>query len=86
MPDGSRPEIEYRRRFVVTKDPHSLGHKAANAFVNRVVYAGRPLEWRDVVGPEGMRAASQWCSLTRMTAEYLAQPISAEDKLVRFFK
>jgi hypothetical protein len=86
MPDGSRPEVEYHRRFVASKNPDSLGHKVTNAFVNRVVYAGRPLEWRDLVDPESMRAGSQWWSLTRMTAEYLVQRIRGDDELIHYFK
>ena len=86
MPDGSRPEIDYRRRFVATKSPTSVLQKLANAFVNRVVYVGRPLEWRTLVGPEGMRAGSQWWSLTRDTAEFLVKQIRADGALVRYFK
>jgi hypothetical protein len=86
MPDGSRPEIEYRRRFVASKNPDSLAHKVANAFVNRVVFAGRPLEWRDLVASDNMRAGSQYWSLTRVTAEYIVHRIRSNDDLIRYFK
>jgi core-2/I-Branching enzyme len=86
MEDGSRPEIEYRRRFVATKDPNSLEHKVVNAFVNRVVYAGRPLEWRNLTGPQGMRAGSAWWSLTRQTSTALLERIRENDPLIRYFK
>ena len=86
MPDGSRPEVEYGRRFVASRFPDSLGHRLANAFINRVVRVGRPLKWRDLVGPEGMRAGSQWWSLTRRTAELLVRRVRVDDELVRYFK
>jgi hypothetical protein len=86
MPDGSRPEVDYRRRFYRTGDPTGTWAVAKNAFMNRVVYLGRPLDWKSVAPTTGMRAGEQWWSIDRTFAEYCVSQIRSSRPLVDYFK
>ena len=65
MPDGSRPEIEYERRAYRTNKPNSLWAQAKDGFMNRVIFYRRPLDWKSVTPPTGLRAGSPYWSLER---------------------
>lgn len=86
MPDGSRPEVEYERRSYKTTNPNGLWVKTKNGFMNRVVYYGRPLDWRSVTPPTGMRAGSQYWSIERKFAEYCVEQIRSSRPLIEYFK
>ena len=86
MPDGSRPESEYRRRYFRTKKPNGLWSKIKNGFMNRCVYYGRPLDWKAVTPPSGMRAGEQSWSLDREFAQYCVAQIRSASPLINYFK
>lgn len=86
QPDGARPSSEYGRRYMRSKSPNGWWSKCLNGIVNRVVYAGRPLNWSALVGPTGMRAGSAYWSLERRAAQYCVDRIRADDDLIRYFK
>jgi hypothetical protein len=86
MPDGSRPEIEYKNRFYRTKKPNGLWSQTKNAFMNRVIFYRRPLDWKSVTPPTGMRAGSQYWSVEREFAEYCVAQIRSSAPLITYFK
>ena len=86
MPDGSRPEIEYQRRFYRTNEPNGLWAQAKNGFMNRVFFYGRPLDWKAVSPLTGMRAGSQYWSLEREFAIYCVAQIRSSRPLIDYFK
>jgi hypothetical protein len=86
MPDGSRPEIEYQRRFYRTNKPNGLWSQTKNAFMNRVIFHRRPLDWRSVTPPTGMRAGSPYWSIEREFAEYCVAQIRSARPLIDYFK
>jgi hypothetical protein len=86
MPDGSRPEIEYQRRFYRTNKPNGLWSQTKNAFMNRVIFYRRPLDWRSVTPPTGMRAGSPYWSFERDFAEYCVAQIRSSRPLIEYLK
>jgi Core-2/I-Branching enzyme len=86
MPDGTRPEVEYERRFYRTKRPHGLWDQTKNGFMNRIIYYGRPLDWKVVTPHSGMRAGSQFWSLERDFAEYCVDQIHSSRPLIDYFR
>lgn len=86
MPDGSRPESEYERRYYRTANPNGTWSKAKNGIMNRVVFYGRPLKWRAVAPESGMRAGSQFWSIEREFAEYCVSRIRTPTPLIDYFK
>jgi hypothetical protein len=86
MPDGSRPENEYRRRFYRTNKPNGLWAKFKNGFMNRIIFCRRPLDWKSVTPPSGMRAGSPYWSMERDFAEYCVAEIRASRPLINYFK
>ncbi len=86
MPDGSRPESDYQRRFYKTLQPNSDWSRIKNAFFNRIVYFGRPLDWRSVTPESGMRAGEQFWSITRDFAEYCVATIRSSSPLIEYFQ
>jgi hypothetical protein len=86
MPDGSRPEVEYERRSYKSNKPNGWWVKTKNGFMNRVVYCGRPLDWKAVTPPTGMRAGSQYWSIERKFAEYCVAQIRSSRPLIEYFK
>lgn len=86
MPDGSRPESEYMRRFYRTKKPNGTWSSIKNGFMNRIVYCGRPLDWKSVTPPIGMRAGETFWSIEREFAEYCVSRIRASGELIEYFK
>lgn len=86
MPDGSRPEVEYQRRFYRTARTSGWWPIVKNGFMNRVVHFGRPLDWRSVAPDSGMRAGEQWWSIDRTFAEYCVAQIRSSRPLVDYFK
>jgi len=86
MPDGSRPESEYRRRFFRTKKPNGPWARIKNGVMNRCIYYGRPLDWKAVTPPSGMRAGEQAWSLDREFAEYCVSQIRSTSPLMSYFK
>jgi hypothetical protein len=86
MPDGSRPESDYLRRFFKSKRPHSSWTRLRNGVINRVLYFGRPLDWKSVAPSTGMRAGEQFWSIERHFAEYCVAQIRAQTALVKYFK
>jgi len=85
MPDGSRPESDYLRRFFKTRRPNGAWSNVKNGFMNRVVYVGRPLDWRAVAPPTGMRAGESYWSIERDFAEYCVEQIRARGPLIQYF-
>jgi hypothetical protein len=86
MPDGSRPEIEYQRRFYRTKKSNGTWAVVKNGFMNRVVYYHRPRDWKSVTPDTGMRAGQQFWSINREFAEYCVLQIRSSTPLIEFFK
>jgi hypothetical protein len=86
MPDGSRPEMDYQRRFYRTVNPTGPWATVKNAFMNRVVYFRRPLDWKSVAPDSGMRAGEQWWSIDRVFAEYCVSQIRSSRPLIDYFK
>jgi hypothetical protein len=86
MPDGSRPESEYLRRFFRTKRPNRKWSRAKNGFLNRVVFRNRPLDWKAVAPITGMRAGEQFWSIDRDFAEYCVSQIRTSRPLIKYFK
>lgn len=86
MPDGSRPEVDYQRRFYRTNDPTGPWATVKNAFMNRVVHFHRPLDWKSVAPDSGMRAGEQWWSIERDFAEYCVSHIRSSRPLIDYFK
>jgi hypothetical protein len=86
MPDGSRPEIDYQRRFYRTRRPNTLWSKIKNGVMNRIVHAGRPLDWRSVTPISGMRAGEAYWSLDREFALYCTQRLRSSSPLIDYFK
>ncbi|MHB8379030.1 MAG: beta-1,6-N-acetylglucosaminyltransferase [Acidimicrobiales bacterium] len=86
MPDGSRPESDYLRRFYRTKNPNGSWSRLKNGFMNRLVYYGRPLDWRSVAPATGMRAGEQYWSIDRAFAEYCVAQIRSSPPLIDYFK
>jgi hypothetical protein len=86
MPDGSRPEIEYERRFYRTKKSNGNWAVVKNGFMNRVVYYHRPRDWKSVTPDTGMRAGQQFWSINREFAEYCVSQIRSSTPLIEFFK
>jgi hypothetical protein len=86
MPDGSRPESDYLRRFYRTKKPNGPWSRLKNGFMNRLVYYGRPLDWRSVAPDTGMRAGEQFWSLDRKFAENCGAQIRTSPPLIDYFR
>jgi len=86
MPDGSRPESDYLRRFYKTVKPNSKWSRVKNGIFNRVVYYGRPLDWRSVTPNSGMRAGEQFWSISREFAEYCVERVRSQSPLIEYFK
>jgi core-2/I-Branching enzyme len=86
MPDGSRPESDYRRRFYRTKTPNGVWSRIKNGFMNRVVYFRRPLDWQSVAPTSGMRAGESYWSIDRDFAEYCVAQIRTQRPLIDYFK
>jgi len=86
MPDGSRPEVDYQRRFYRTVKPSGPWATIKNAFMNRVVFFRRPLDWKSVAPDSGMRAGEQWWSIDRSFAEYCVSQIRSSRPLIDYFK
>jgi len=86
MPDGSRPESDYRRRFYRTKKPNGMWSRVKNGFMNRVIYFRRPLDWRGVAPATGMRAGESYWSIDREFAEYCVSQIRTSRPLIDYFK
>ncbi len=86
MPDGSRPEVDYQRRFYRTVHPAGSWATVKNAFMNRVVYFRRPLDWKSVAPDCGMRAGEQWWSIERNFADYCVSQIRSSRPLIDYFK
>lgn len=86
MPDGSRPESDYLRRFYKTVRPNSEWSRVKNGFFNRVVFYGRPLDWRSVTPKSGMRAGEQFWSISREFAEYCVERVRSQSPLIEYFK
>lgn len=86
MPDGSRPEVDYRRRFYRSANPTGPWAVIKNGFMNRVVYYRRPLDWTSVAPESGMRAGEQWWSIDRSFAEYCVSQIRSSRPLIDYFK
>lgn len=86
MPDGSRPESEYCRRYFRTKKPHGSWSRVKNGIMNRVVFYGRPLDWKAVAPASGMRAGEQFWSVDREFAEFCVTRIRMSSPLIEYFK
>ena len=86
MPDGTRPESDYLRRFYRTRKPNGLWSRLKNGFMNRIIYFRRPLDWRSVAPATGMRAGEQYWSLDREFAEYCVAQIRTSPPLIDYFK
>lgn len=86
MPDGSRPEVDYQRRFYRTLRPNGLWSRIKNGVMNRVIFYRRPLDWRSVTPASGMRAGEQFWSLNREFAEYCVERIRSSSPLIEYFK
>jgi hypothetical protein len=86
MPDGSRPEVDYQRRFYRSVNPTGPWATIKNAFMNRVVYLRRPLDWKSEAPDSGMRAGEQWWSIDRSFAEYCVSQIRSSGPLINYFK
>jgi len=86
MPDGSRPEIDYQRRFYRTIKPNGTWSRIKNGVMNRIVFYGRPLDWQSVTPASGMRAGEQFWSIERDFAEYCVQRIRSSSPLIDYFK
>jgi hypothetical protein len=86
MPDGSRPESDYERRFYGTKKPNGSWSQVKNGFMNRVIYFRRPLDWKSVSPAIGMRAGEQFWSIEREFAEYCVAQIRTSGPLIEYFK
>jgi hypothetical protein len=86
MPDGSRPESEYRRRFYRTKQPNGPWSQLKNGLMNRLIFFGRPLDWKAVAPDSGMRAGEQFWSIQRDFAEYCVSQVRASTPLVQYFQ
>lgn len=85
MPDGSRPESEYQRRFYRTRTPNGVWSRLKNGFMNRVVYGRRPLDWKSVAPSSGMRAGEQFWSIEREFAEYVVSQIRESGPMIDYF-
>jgi len=85
MPDGSRPESDYQRRFYRTKRANGAWSRVKNGFMNRLVYR-RPLDWRSVAPATGMRAGESYWSIEREFAEYCHSQIRTPGPLIDYFK
>lgn len=86
MPDGSRPEVDYERRFYRTLRPNGQWSRIKNGFMNRIVFIGRPLDWRSVTPSSGMRAGEQFWSIDRTFAEFCVERIRSSSPLIEYFK
>ncbi len=86
MPDGSRPEIDYERRFYRTKRANGPWSKLKNGAMNRILYYRRPLNWRDVSPDTGMRAGESYWSINRSFAQFCVDQIRSSDKLIEYFQ
>jgi hypothetical protein len=86
MPDGSRPESDYMRRFYRTKTPNGAWSLVKNGIMNRIVFYGRPLDWRSVTPTIGMRSGEMFWSIERKFAEYCVSQIRASGPLINYFK
>jgi hypothetical protein len=86
MPDGSRPEVDYERRFYRSKNAAGSWAKLKNGVMNRIVYSRRELDWRAVAPTSGMRAGEQWWSIDREFAEYCVAQIRSRRPLVTYFQ
>ena len=86
MIDGSRPEVEYERRFYPTLIPNGVWSMTKNALMNRVVHYGHPLDWRSVAPTTGMRAGSMYWSIDREFAQYCVQRIRSSSPLMDYFR
>ena len=86
MPDGSRPEVEYERRFYRTMVPNGAWAKYKNAIMNRLIHFGRPLDWRSVAPSTGMRAGSAYWSIERDFAEFCVERIRSVSPLMEYFR
>ena len=85
MPDGSRPEVDYLRRFFRTTRPNTRWSQVKNGVMNRIVYAGRPLDWRSVAPTCGMRAGEAYWSIRREFATYCVERIDSRSPLIDYF-
>jgi hypothetical protein len=86
MPDGSRPEIQYQRRFYRTLTANGTWSRIKNGVMNRIVYFGRPLDWRSVTPASGMRAGEQCWSIDREFAQFCVERIRTTSPLIEYFK
>jgi len=86
MPDGSRPESDYLRRFYRTRKPTGPWSRLKNGFMNRLVFSGRPLDWKSVAPATGMRAGESYWSIDRDFAEYCVTQIRTSPPLIDYFK
>jgi hypothetical protein len=85
QPDGSRPEIEYSRRYYRSRRPNGLSAILKNAFMNHIIFRHRSLDWESVTPPTGMRAGSPYWSVQRDLAEYLVHEIRSNRSLISYF-
>jgi len=86
MPDGSRPESDYLRRFFKTRKSNGPWSRIKNGILNRIVYYHRPLDWKSVAPTTGMRAGEQFWSIEREFAEYCVAQIRAQTRLINYLK
>jgi hypothetical protein len=86
MPDGSRPEIDYERRFYKTRKPNGTWSRVKNGVMNRIVFSRRPLNWKAVTPESGMRAGEQCWSIDREFAQYCVNQIRSSSPLINYFK
>lgn len=86
MPDGSRPESHYQRRFYRTNKANGAWSQLKNGFMNRLIYYRRPLNWRSVAPVTGMRAGEAYWSIERNFAEYCASQLRTQRPLIDYFK
>ena len=86
MPDGSRPEVDYERRFYRTTRPNGMWSRIKNGVMNRVVFYRRPLDWKSVAPSSGMRAGEQCWSIDREFAQYCVERIRSSSPLIEYFK
>jgi hypothetical protein len=85
MPDGSRPESDYQRRFFRSRKPTGPWARIKNGVMNRAVYYQRPLNWKAVAPHSGMRAGEQSWSFDRDFAQYCVTQIRSARPLIDYF-
>jgi hypothetical protein len=85
MPDGSRPESDYERRFFRSRRANGSWARVKNGVANRVLFR-RSLDWRSLSPSCGMRAGSPYWSLEPDFVEYCISQIRSSRPLIEYFK